>query len=126
MDSDWHWFAPRSALKAARPPPAMKALSQAGGPAPLSYTNVRQLHTNTQHNRIQYPIRLYAERKAKVKKQAKSFRLSEMTVKELEAMSKRWQLGQAEVISLLVHAAEAVGWEDEDKFHDMIQLARRI
>ena len=59
-------------------------------------------------------------------KQAKSFRLSEMTVKELEAMSKRWQLGQAEVISLLVHAAETVGWADDEKFDEMIQLARRI
>ena len=59
-------------------------------------------------------------------KQAKSFRLSEKTVKEIESMSKRWQIGQAEVIALLVHASEAIGWEDDEKFDEMIELARRI
>ena len=71
-------------------------------------------------------VRLNTERNVLMTKQAKSFRLSEMTVKEIEAMSKRWQLGQAEVISLLVHAAEAVGWADDEKFDEMIQVARRI
>ena len=59
-------------------------------------------------------------------KVVKSFRLSEKSAKQLEAMAKRWQLGQTDVIALLIHAAEEIGWADEEKFDEMLELLRRV
>jgi hypothetical protein len=53
----------------------------------------------------------------------KSFRISETTAKELEYLAKRWRISQADVIALLVNAAQD---DSCDNLNDMVELLRKV
>jgi hypothetical protein len=56
-------------------------------------------------------------------KTVKSFRISETTVRELEYLAKRWRISQADVIALLVSAAQDDSYDNPD---DMAELLRKV
>jgi hypothetical protein len=56
-------------------------------------------------------------------KTVKSFRISETTARELECLAKRWRISQADVIALLVNAAQD---DSYDSLNDMAELLRKV
>ena len=59
----------------------------------------------------------------KAPKKPVTFRLSDTTRKELENLAKRYQVSQADVIAIVIHA-HTVGWEldDIDDYFDAARL----
>jgi hypothetical protein len=53
----------------------------------------------------------------------KSFRISEITARELEGLAKRWGISQADVIALLISAAQD---DSYDNLNDMAELLRKV
>jgi len=58
----------------------------------------------------------------KISKKQVSFRLSEVTIKELDILAKKHCVSKADVISVIVHAI-SVGW-DIDDLDDYFDVAR--
>jgi hypothetical protein len=53
----------------------------------------------------------------------KSFRISEITARESEGLAKRWRVSQADVIALLISAAQDDSYDNLD---DMVELLRKV
>ena len=60
----------------------------------------------------------------KIPKKVASFRLSETTIKELAILAKKFKVGQADVIAVLVHFACVGGdFDNLDEWFDIASLA---
>jgi predicted transcriptional regulator len=56
-------------------------------------------------------------------KAVKSFRLSDATARALETLARRWGVSQADVLAILVAAAES---GDYDQVDEMVDLAKKL
>ena len=57
-------------------------------------------------------------------KRTASFRLSQTTLKELEALAKRYGISQADVIAVIVHCVYAFGDIEEDRLNEWFEIAK--
>jgi cytosine/adenosine deaminase-related metal-dependent hydrolase len=55
-------------------------------------------------------------------KQPVSIRLSERTIRELKRLADSWRISQADVIAVLVHAAEYDKFDELDEMVDLIKM----
>ena len=54
-----------------------------------------------------------------------SMRLSVATVKELEALAKRYKASQADVVAILVHCVHRYGEVDDERLEELFAVAER-